>query len=555
MENQRFFLLVALGCVLFLIWQAWLGEQAAKRAAEDPVASAPSTPAAPGEGTAPATVPDIPARATRDAAGNVESPLPEAPAIAQGLETARRIRVTTDLFEVEIDTLGGDVRHLGLRTYPESLERQDQPFELMVDRGSQLHVAQSGLRAIEGEAPDHYQRFTAERERYVLQEGQDRLEVPLVWQGDTGVRVTKTYVFHRDRFVIDVGFAVENQSDAPWVGSQYRQLRRTPPQEGTTMFGIYTYTGGVLSSQATKYEKVSFSDMVDEDLERQITGGWIAMIQHYFLTSWIPQNQDQINTAYSRSTPDNHYILGIISHDLLRLDPGQAGVLESQLYAGPKLQDRLAAVAPNLNLTVDYGFLTIIAQPLFWLLDAIHGVVGNWGWAIVLLTVLIKAAFFKLSEASYRSMANMRRLAPQLQRLKERYGEDKQRMQQEMMNLYKQEKINPIGGCLPILVQIPVFIALYWMLLESVELRQAPWILWIQDLAVRDPFYVLPLLMGGSMFIQQQLNPAPPPPLHAQGKKALPVVVTGFFMLFTARVLGYRVWIKRFVKAQQKRIT
>jgi YidC/Oxa1 family membrane protein insertase len=277
--------------------------------------------------------------------------------------------------------------------------------------------------------------------------------------------------------------------------------------------------------------------MAEEPLDREVQDGWIAMIQHYFVTAWVPSPQE-VDHFYSRAVGSNTYVLGMTG-PLQEVAPGESATFASELFVGPKIQDRLKALAPGLELTVDYGWLTVIAQPLFWLLKAIHGLVGNWGWSIILLTVLIKAVFFKLSETSYKSMANMRRLQPRMTSIREKFAHDKQKMNQAMMELYKKEKINPMGGCLPIVVQIPVFIALYWMLLESVELRMAPFMLWIQDLSAADPFYVLPLLMGASMFIQQRLNPAPPDPIQAKVMMALPVVFTVFFLWFPSGLVLY----------------
>jgi YidC/Oxa1 family membrane protein insertase len=482
------------------------------------------------------------------------APPTDTPPAAEALGSSERVRVVTDLFEAEIDTRGGDLRHVGLRTYPESLEQKDQPFTLMGDSGAQVFIAQSGLVSSTGAAPNHHVQFVAERTEYRLPEGQETLDVDLTWTDESGVRVTKTYTFQRGSFVIDVSHRVENGSGQEWLGNQYRQFQRIPPpsKSGWAM-GVYTYTGGVISTPEKKYEKFSFDDMAEENLNLPVVGGWIAMIEHYFIGAWIP-DQDQTNTFYTKVVDGNRYVLGMVGPQQT-IAAGESGEFSARLYAGPKIQEKLEAAAPNLRLTVDYGFLTIIAQPLFWLLDKIHGVIGNWGWAIVVLTILIKLVFFKLSETSYRSMANMRRLAPEMQRLKERYGDDKQRMNQAMMDMYKKEKINPLGGCLPILVQIPVFIALYWVLLESVELRQAPFMLWIQDLSVKDPYFVLPLIMGATMVIQQRLNPPPPDPMQAKVMMALPFVFTILFLWFPAGLVLYWVVNNGLSIAQQYVIT
>jgi YidC/Oxa1 family membrane protein insertase len=333
---------------------------------------------------------------------------------------------------------------------------------------------------------------------------------------------------------------VENGSGKSWTAREYRQLMRTEAVDtnGESQF-LYTYTGGAIYSPDKKFEKISLDDIANNQLSREVTGGWIAMLQHYFLASWVPP-KDQANHFYTNALPDGRYVLGAYTQPITVAD-GTRHTFTTSFVAGPKIQDKLAAVAPGLDLTVDYGWLTILAQPIFWLLTKIHSVLGNWGWSIIALTVLIKLAFYKLSEASYKSMANMRKMTPRIQALKDRYGDDKQRMNQAMMELYKKEKINPLGGCLPILVQIPVFIALYWVLLESVELRQAPFVLWIKDLSVKDPYFVLPLIMGVSMFIQQKLNPAPPDPMQAKIMMSLPFVFTIFFAFFPAGLVLY--WV------------
>jgi len=542
MDNQRLFLVIALVFVLFLIWQAWMEEQAAKTLPSQAVVTGePAPPSSTTEAAPRQDLPSVPA-------------IPGVPA-AKLLDTSQRIQVITDMFVAEIDATGGDLRHVGLRAYPQSLEDKNQPFVLLQDSPPEIYIAQSGLIASTGAAPNHYARFAPEQTEYRLQDGQDVLNVKLTWQGEAGVKVVKVYTFRRGSYVIDVKQQVENGSVEEWRGSPYWQLQRTPPASsgGGWGTGVYTYTGGVISTPEKVYEKISFSDMAKENLDRQVLGGWLAMIQHYFVAAWVPA-QDQTNAFYSKAVDDSRYVLGMVGPQGV-VPAGAVGEFHSRLYAGPKIQSALQQVAPNLQLTVDYGFLTIIAEPLFWLLEKIHSVLGNWGWAIVVLTVLIKLAFYKLSETSYKSMANMRRLAPELTKLKERYGDDKQRMNQAMMEMYRKEKINPLGGCLPIVVQIPVFIALYWVLLESVEMRQAPFILWIQDLSAKDPYFVLPLIMGATMLIQQKLNPPPPDPMQAKVMMALPIVFTFMFLWFPAGLVLYWVVNNVLSIAQQYVIT
>ncbi|MDH5613898.1 MAG: membrane protein insertase YidC, partial [Gammaproteobacteria bacterium] len=327
--------------------------------------------------------------------------------------------------------------------------------------------------------------------------------------------------------------------------------------EDNSSYFIYTYTGGVISSKDKPYKKISFDDMASENLKQTIEGGWTAMIQHYFLGAWIPQ-QDVNNYYYTKVLDGPRYIIGVVTPGVAATT-SQPAQLSTQLYVGPKIQKTLENIAPHLELTIDFGWLTILAKPLFWLLNFIESIVKNWGWSIIILTLIIKLAFYKLSETSYRSMANMKRLQPRLMALKERYGDDKQKLHQAMMDIYKKEKINPLGGCLPILVQIPVFIALYWVLLESVELRQADFILWLTDLSAKDPYFVLPVIMGISMLIQQKLNPAPMEPIQQKVMMALPFIFTIFFAFFPSGLVLYWVVNNVLSIAQQwvinKRIT
>jgi YidC/Oxa1 family membrane protein insertase len=427
---------------------------------------------------------------------------------------------------------------------------------LLQDSKAETFIAQSGLISDSGSAPNHYAQFIPEQTEYRLQEGQDSLEVPLTWTEASGLKVVKAYTFHRGSFVVDLSQRVENASSQDWRGSQYRQMQRTPQEKpsGILTGGIYTYTGGVISTPDKHYEKISFDTIANKDLNLEVKGGWIAMIQHYFLAAWIP-DQNEFNNFYTKALGNNRFVLGMVESKRQTAPAGGSATFHSRFYVGPKVQDKLEEVAPYLNLTVDYGLLTVIAQPLFWMLKLIHRVIGNWGWAIIVLTILIKAAFFKLSETSYRSMANMRRLTPQFAKIKERYGDDKQKMNQALMEMYKKEKINPLGGCLPIIVQIPVFIALYWVLLETVELRQAPFMFWIQDLSAKDPYFVLPLIMGATMFIQQKLNPPPPDPVQAKVMMALPLVFTVFFLWFPSGLVLYWVVNNVLSIAQQYVIT
>ena len=541
MDNQRLLIFIALSFVVMLLWQAWMKDYGP----EPKVQPSPGT--ADQQATKDISGEDLP---HADAGtGTKESFVPE----EITLKTGQQVRVETDTLSVVIDTLGGDLRQAGLLDYHVSTKPGSPIFQLLNDTMPDLFVVQSGLRTPDGAEPTHHARYRAEKLDYKLDKNADTLQVPLHWSSPEGVVVTKLYTFHRDSYVVDVDYEVKNGSATDWHGREYRQLQRTPLAASSQSKFIHTYTGAVLYSPEDKYQKISFDDMEKAPLDRAITDGWAAMIQHYFVVALIPE-RGQEDRYYTKTLAGPRYVIGLISPQDT-VPAGGSASFHTRVYVGPKLQDHLADVAPGLELTVDYGHLTVLAQPIFWLLKTIHKAVGNWGWSIVLLTMLIKLAFYKLSETSYRSMANMRKLAPRLQSLKERYGDDRQRLNQAMMELYKKEKINPLGGCLPIVVQIPVFIALYWVLLESVEMRQAPFMLWLNNLSAPDPYYVLPLLMGATMLIQQKLNPAPMDPIQAKVMMALPIVFTVFFAFFPSGLVLYWVVNNTLSIAQQYVIT
>ncbi len=541
MDNPRLLLTIALAFLVMLIWQTWMQDYGPQPEPAAPV----STEGAP-DATTPAYDEDLPPAAA--------DPLPEVDRedTAGGtLPVGQRIEVVTDLFHAVIDSHGGDLRQVDLLQYPETMDDDSEPFRLLEDDATQMFVVQSGLRTGSGAEPTHRAMFSVDQSRFTLDAGQEVLEVPLRWRDESGIEVTKIYRFTRGSYVVEVEFQIDNNSGNEWSPRPYWQLQRTPLAETSRL--LYTYTGGVLYSPEEKYEKIDFGDMEDENLSRTVEGGWAAMLQHYFLAAWIP-GPDQTLRYYTRALPGERYVIGMIGAPVQAPADSTAST-RARLFVGPKLQHVMEEVAPGLELTVDYGKLTVLAKPIYWLLEHIHSLVGNWGWSIVFLTMLIKLAFFKLSETSYKSMANMRKLAPRLQALKERFGDDKQKLNQAMMDMYKKEKINPLGGCLPVLVQIPVFIALYWVLLESVEMRQAPFILWLDDLSSADPYFVLPLIMGVTMFIQQKLNPAPLDPIQAKVMMVLPVVFTVFFAFFPAGLVLYWVVNNSLSIAQQYVIT
>jgi YidC/Oxa1 family membrane protein insertase len=549
MDNQRLFLFVALSFVLLLLWQAWMEDYGPLPPVEAPVAEtgqAADTPAMSPTDALP-DAGDLPSASAEMAAP--ESALPDTALLKQ----AQYIDVETDLFHIRIDTTGGDLRQVDLLAYPTTMEPDSPPYRLLNDSLPNLFVIQSGLRASVGTEPTHHVVYTPEQSSYRMADSADELQVAMTWRSPEGVEVIKRYTFHRGSYAFDLEHEVHNNSGAEWQGRQYRQLQRTQVAETGQSTFIYTYMGGVIYSPEEKYEKIKFEDMVDAKLDRTITDGWAAMLQHYFLGAVIPA-RGETDRYYTNTLSHARYVIGMIAPNRV-VAAGSSAVYETRLFIGPKLQDEMKEVAPGLELTVDYGLLTVLAQPLFWLLKTIHGLLGNWGWAIVFVTILIKLAFYKLSETSYKSMANMRKLAPRMKTLKERYGDDRQKLNQAMMEMYKKEKINPLGGCLPIVVQIPVFIALYWVLLESVELRQAPFILWITDMSSPDPYYILPLLMGATMLIQQRLNPAPMDPIQAKVMMALPVVFTVFFAFFPSGLVLYWVVNNTLSIAQQWVIT
>jgi len=465
------------------------------------------------------------------------------------------IQVATDSLNVTINPIGGDIVSLSLPKYPARKDRPDLPFQLMEQSSNRLYVAQSGLTGRQG--PDSSQgraRYTSEQSSYQLSEGQDSLTVDLK-TSNNGVNFIKRYTFTRGSYLVEVDYLIDNQSSDAWSGSAFGQLKRDDSGDpsSSTATGMATFLGAAYWSADSSYTKMKMGDLDDEKLNEKVNGGWIAWLQHYFVAAWVPDANTQ-HTFSTLKDSNGNYIVRFTS-PAVSVAPGEQSTIKTQFYAGPKIQDDLKAISPGLDLTIDYGFLWWIAQPLFVVLSFIHSFVGNWGWSIILLTCLIKLIFFPLSATSYRSMANMRRVAPKLQALREQHGDDRQKMSQGMMELYKKEKINPLGGCLPILVQMPVFISLYWVLMESVEIRQAEWLGWITDLSLKDPYFILPIIMGATMFLQQQLNPTPPDPMQAKVMKMLPIVFTFFFLWFPAGLVLYWVVNNCLSIAQQWYIT
>ncbi len=541
MESTRFILILSLALVSMMLWQAWEQDYGtAPRPAQPVGAHQDSAAVAPS-----ADLPSL-SSAELDPAAPV-LPLEEKPE-----ERARPISVQTDVFAIEINPKGAGIERAALLKYPIDPERPQEPFVLMERSPELFYITQGGLLSTRP-APTHEQLFSAAQPAYVLAPGQDVLEVPLHWESADGLTVTKTFTFRRGEYLVNISYQIENRTGEAWSGRSYQQIKRNDPGRAGRML-IYTYTGAVISSPENRYEKIDFDDMREQKLEQDISNGWAAMIQHYFVTALVPSDETLPYKYYTMSLPDNRFAIGAIG-PALAVAAGESGLISEQLYLGPKIHKRLAGIADGLDLTVDFGVLWFIAYPLFLVLDWLHGLVGNWGWAIILVTLLLKLVFYPLSAAGYRSMANMRRVQPRIMSIRERYKNDKPRLNQAMMEIYKEEKINPLGGCFPILVQIPVFIALYWVLLESVELRQADFILWLNDLSSPDPYFVLPIIMGATMLVQQRLNPAPMDPIQEKVLMIMPFAFTIFFAFFPSGLVLYWVANNILSIAQQWQIT
>ena len=487
---------------------------------------------------------------------NENSDLPSATPVAEGsnvLDNSSKptaqvqaneqlIHVETDVFKISINPRGGDVTYAALKDYPRVIDQPDDPFVLLQNGGARVYIAQSGLIGTNGPDADAAGRplYAVTQSNFKLDDGEDTLMVDL-HLNQNGVEITKRYTFNRGDYLIKIDYLINNQSSENWQGNFFAQLKRDNSQDPskTTSMGMASYLGAATQTVDDNYVKVNFDDIDTDPFKEKNVGGWVAILQHYFVSVWIPNKSEQ-HLYEVRKNARGENIAGLVSPATV-VAPGQQATVGAQLYTGPKIQDRLEAIAPSLELTVDYGFLFFIGQPLFWLLTFFYGFIGNWGWSIILVTLVIKLAFFHLSATSYKSMANMRRVGPEMQRIKDQHSGDRQKMSQAMMELYKKEKINPLGGCLPILVQMPVFIALYWVLMESVELRQAPFMFWIEDLAAKDPYFILPILMGVTMFGQQLLNPTPPDPTQAKIMKMMPIMFTFFFLWFPSGLVLY--WV------------
>jgi YidC/Oxa1 family membrane protein insertase len=515
MDTQRLILFFVFSFSLLLLWDAWQKE------VRPPAAAVPAPPVA------------IPAPSAPGSAQLGKSPGPLPPA-APPSGVREHLRVRTDSVVAEIDTQGGDLVYLELLRHKDTLD----PNKNLVLLGPEHHyAAQSGL--IGSDLPNHRTLFRATGKEFSLAEGQDKVDVRLEAGAAGGVRVAKVLTFHRGSFRIDITEEITNGKGEPLATHAYYQLTRDGKSPAGDPQMVRTFTGMAVYTDQEKFQKIAFSD-IDKgkaSYPKATDNGWIAVVQHYFVAALLPEEK-AAREFFTKKIADDLYSAGVIL-PVGPVAPGATARVAVTLYAGPQDQDALKAIAPGLQLVVDYGWLTIIAAPLFWVLKLFHGWLGNWGLAIILLTMVIKLIFFPLSAASYRSMAKMKLVTPRLMKLREQYGEDRVKMNQAMMDLYKTEKINPLGGCLPILVQIPVFIALYWVLLESVELRQAPFYLWVKDLSVADPWYVLPTLMMLSMIVQTKMNPTPPDPVQAKVMMIMPFAFGVMFFFFPAGLVLY----------------
>ncbi|MDP2229472.1 membrane protein insertase YidC [Methylotenera sp.] len=516
MDTRRLILFVIFSMSILMLWDAWQRQHAPAEVVQQ----------------VSQTVDSVPNQPTNASAGTITNAAVDHD---YKLLAGQRISVTTDLYKADIETTGGDLRRLELLKHRAS-DNDKTNFILLDDAGKPMtYVAQTGL--VGADLPSHKALFTSTATSYTMQDGKDSLEVRLSWAGN-GVTVDKVYTFHRNKYAIDVSYEIKNGSEIAITPVVYYQIvHDNESNQGSAL--MPTFTGGSYYTESTKFKKLAFSDMAKEPLKLTSNDGWVGLLQHYFVSAWIPK-EGQAREFYTEKLNDRIYRIGSKS-TLSTIAPGASLTIPARLYSGPQTKHDLNETAPGLEYTVDYGFLTIVAAPLFWVLSKIHSLVHNWGIAIILLTLLIKAAFYPLSAKSYRSMAQMRELAPRLESMKQKFGDDRQKMQQAMMELYRTEKINPMSGCLPILLQMPVFIALYWMLLSSVELRHAPFFGWIQDLSAVDPYYILPLIMGASMIIQTKLNPKPTDPIQAKVMTWMPVIFSIFFFFFPAGLVLY--WV------------
>ena len=549
MDNQRLLIWAFVLLMGWMTWQTWqqdYGPGPGRPAAE----STDEFVAEPDGGSSEADLPEITEVVGEDVPPAAAASSPEASA-APGVPT---IRVDTDVFEIEISTVGGTLQGATLRNYPLAKDRPDELVRLLDTGGTDFGLVESGLRAAGGAAEaTHLATFSAPRSTYDLG-GADEIVVPLSWSDAGGVSVEKRYRFVRGSYRIDLEQVVRNGSDTEWQGAEYVRIKRHSAEIERSMFDVESYSfKGPIVYDGEGSEKLDRDDLLDDGpYEYGAQRGWLGSIQHHFVRAAVPPAG--VDYRYSVRVSGDVATSTLMRRSIVSVAPGGSETFATTLFIGPKLQDQMDDIDDSLKLTVDYGWLTIISQPLFWLLSLVYGWVANWGVAIIFVTFLIKLAFYKLTESSGRSMARMRQLQPRMKALQDRYKDDRQALSQAMMDLYKREKVNPAAGCLPILIQMPFFLAFYWVLLESVEMRQAPFALWITDLSTRDPYFILPLIMGAAMLVQQKLNPAPTDPVQAKVMQVMPIVFTVFFAFFPSGLVLY--WVTNTVLsiAQQWKI-
>lgn len=533
----RIAILAAMFVTAYLIILAWQKDYGPNAQVNQPpaaiAAKAGSTADVP-SATRTGTATDIPSTTPVNAAN---------PAVANTAASSNLIEVTTDVYHLWINPKGGDVVRAELLQHDLNKNQDNKPFVMLENDANRVYIAQSGLIGANG--PDNANgraSFETESKQYKLLPGQKTLVVPLVYQASNGVEIIKNFTFKAGEYPIEVSYRIINRGNQPWQGQMFGQIKRDssadPSKSHQGIFQLGTYLGGAWGTPDEQYNKLKFDDFQSDGLNQQAKGGWIGVVQHYFVTAWIPDAK--YNATLESRKVGNDNVIGFRT-PLINVPAGKQMDVSATLYTGPKVQSKLKDLAPGLNQTVDYGWLWPIAQILFMGLKFFHSIVGNWGWAIILLTCAVKLVLFPLSAKSYRSMAKMRVIAPEMQRLKEEHGEDRMKFSQEMMALYKKEQVNPLSGCLPLLLQMPIFLALYWVLMESVELRHAPWLGWIQDLSAMDPLFILPLIMGVTMYVQQMLNPQPTDPMQAKVFKLMPIIFTVFLLFFPSGLVLY--WI------------
>ncbi|MEQ1579168.1 MAG: membrane protein insertase YidC [Steroidobacteraceae bacterium] len=537
MDNQR---IIAWGVLSLLLWLGYVTWQ--KDYAPPPAPSVSQvTPTAPRTSELP-SLPSTESAATAPGTAAVPAAAATPAVVAAAGAQATTVHIRTDVLDITLSTQGGELQTADLLKYPLVKNQPDVPVRLFNSQpGPTMFLARSGLRAADGRAePTHLAIYQTAATEYRLEDGQDELNVPLTWTDGQGVSVTKTYTFRRGSYAVPIRYAVVNQSPTDWKAASYLQLVRHYEHVSRSMFDVesYAYRGPAVYN-GKSYRKLNVEKDDDKNYQSSFAGGWMAAMQHHFVVAAVPP----VGTSYDYQLTidaNNDFVMSYRG-PVQTVAAGATGEFQETVFVGPKLQDQLAATGPKLQLTADYGMLTIISRPLFWLLEKVYGFVGNWGWSIILTTFLIKLVFYKLTETSGRSMAKMRNLGPRIKAVQERFKDDREQLGRAMMDLYKKEKINPVAGCLPILVQIPVFLAYYWVLLESVEMRQAPFLGWISDLSSRDPYFVLPVLMGVAMFGQFKLNPQPPDPIQAKVFAFMPIIMTFMMAWFPAGLVLY--WI------------